>query len=170
MNHILSGYDHLLFLFSLLIARQTFKQYAAVITSFTIAHCLTLTLTVLNIINISPSIVEPAIALSICYVAIENIVRKEVRSRWIITFVFGLIHGMGFADLLKGMDLPAKNLAIDIFSFNLGIEFIQLAIVCVMLPLLYFVRRWKYSTRAVNVCSAVAFLLGGIWLTERLFF
>ena len=77
VEHILTGYDHLLFIFSLLIARQTIKQYASVITAFTIAHCLTLTLTVLDIINVPSSIVEPAIALSICYVAIENICQKR---------------------------------------------------------------------------------------------
>ncbi|CAM4426598.1 hydrogenase/urease accessory protein HupE [Paenibacillus endophyticus] len=169
MEHILTGYDHLLFLFSLLIARQTIKQYATVITAFTIAHCLTLTLTVLDIINVPSSFVEPAIALSICYVAIENMFRRDVKNRWMITFVFGLIHGMGFADLLKGMDLPKNALGFNIFSFNLGIEAAQIGILVVLLPLLFFAQKWKYSVRVVNICSAIACVLGGVWLTERIF-
>ena len=108
MNHILTGYDHLLFLLSLLIARQTFKQIATTITAFTIAHSITLTLTVLGMIDVPSSFVEPAIALSICYVALENIFRQKISYRWVITFVFGLIHGMGFADILKEMNIP-KN-------------------------------------------------------------
>ena len=169
VEHILTGYDHLLFIFSLLIARQTIKQYASVITAFTIAHCLTLTLTVLDIINVPSSIVEPAIALSICYVAIENIFKKDVRKRWMITFVFGLIHGMGFADLLKGMNLAKNDLALNIFSFNLGIEVAQLGF-AILLPILFFIHKWKYSVRVVNLCSAIAFVLGGLWLTEQYFF
>ncbi|QCJ41631.1 HupE/UreJ family protein [Bacillus sp. S3] len=168
MNHILSGYDHLLFLLSLLIARQTFKQLAATITAFTIAHSITLTLTVLGIINIPASFVEPAIALSICYVSLENIFRKKINYRWAITFVFGLIHGMGFADILKEMNIPKSSLAADLASFNIGIEMIQLAIVILLLPLLSILYRSKYSRKAIVTFSIIAFLLGGIWLIERL--
>ncbi|MBU8880966.1 HupE/UreJ family protein [Bacillus sp. FJAT-29790] len=170
MNHILEGFDHLLFLFSLLIARQTFKQYAAVITSFTIAHSLTLTLTVLGWIDLSPKIVEPLIALSICYVAIDNLIRKEVSHRWILTFVFGLVHGMGFADILKEMDIPKSELAVDLVSFNIGIETVQLAIVIVLLPLVGLLHRWKYSRRAVFIGSIMTLVLGAIWLVERVLY
>ncbi|RKP53996.1 HupE/UreJ family protein [Cohnella endophytica] len=168
MNHILSGYDHLLFLFSLLIARQTFKQYATMITAFTIAHSATLTMTVLGWINVSPIIVEPMIALSICYVAADNIFSKNVKKRWMVTFAFGLIHGMGFADILKEMDIPRSELGINLISFNLGIEAVQITIVALLLPLLYMMHRWKFSRRAVVFGSSVALLLGGIWLFERL--
>ncbi|WP_136604312.1 HupE/UreJ family protein [Paenibacillus dokdonensis] len=170
MNHILSGYDHLLFLFSLLIARQTFKQYAAMITAFTVAHSITLTLTVLGFINVPAIIVEPAIALSICFVAIDNMIRERVSYRWVLTFIFGLIHGMGFADILKEMDIPRSELAVDLVSFNLGIETVQLIMIAILLPLLALLHRWKYSRRTVLGCSAVAFALGGIWLVQRLFF
>jgi hydrogenase/urease accessory protein HupE len=168
MNHILEGIDHLLFLFLLLIARQSFKQYAALITSFTIAHCLTLTLTVIGWIDISPKIVEPAIALSICYVAIENIIRKKVSHRWIMTFVFGLIHGMGFADVLKEMDIPKNELAVDLISFNLGIETVQLGIVVVLLPLLFYFHRWKKARQAIQIGSFIGFIIGAIWLVDRI--
>ncbi|MFF2446311.1 HupE/UreJ family protein [Neobacillus sp. NPDC058068] len=168
INHILEGYDHILFLLSLLIARQSFKQIATVITAFTIAHSLTLTLTVLGIINIPPSIVEPAIAISICYVALENIFRKKVSYRWVLSFLFGLIHGMGFADILTEMHIPKSELAIDLASFNIGIEIIQLLIVVLLLPLLTLLHRSKYSRKAIISVSTIAFLLGGFWLIERL--
>ena len=168
MNHILSGYDHLLFLLSLLIARQSFKQFAKVITAFTVAHSLTLTLTVLGFISIPSYIVEPAIAISICYVAIENILRKNIGHRWVLTFIFGLIHGMGFADLLTEMHLSKSELAADLVSFNLGIEVVQLSIVLLLLPLLTQLHRSKYSRNAIISTSSIAFILGGIWLFERI--
>ncbi len=169
MNHILTGYDHLLFLFSLLIARQTFKQYAMMITAFTIAHSITLTLSVLGWINVPPQFVEPAIALSICYVAVDNMVRERVNYRWALTFLFGLIHGMGFADILKEMNLPKSELAMDLISFNVGIETVQVIMVAILLPLLVFLQRWKYFKRVVYTCSSTALALGGIWLIQRLF-
>ncbi|MGZ4135035.1 MAG: HupE/UreJ family protein [Tumebacillaceae bacterium] len=170
MNHILTGYDHLLFLFTLLIARQTFKQYATMITAFTIAHSLTLTLTVLGLIDVSPKIVEPMIAFSICFVAIDNIVRKQVSHRWALTFLFGLIHGMGFADILKDMEIPRNQLGVDLISFNLGIETVQVTIVVLLLPLLMLLFRWKYARKFVVTGSALGLVLGGIWLVQRLFF
>ncbi|WP_284037188.1 HupE/UreJ family protein [Neobacillus sp. 114] len=168
MTHILEGYDHLLFLLALLIARQSFKQFVKVITAFTIAHSLTLTLTVLGIISVPASIVEPAIALSICYVAIENIFRKSVSQRWALTFIFGLIHGMGFADLLTEMKIPKGELAIDLASFNIGIEIIQLIIVVILLPLLTLLHRSNISRKAVISVSTIAFVLGSFWLIERI--
>ncbi|WP_186438494.1 HupE/UreJ family protein [Cohnella terricola] len=167
MNHILGGYDHLLFLFSLLIARQTFKQYAGMITAFTVAHSVTLSLTVLGIIDVSPAIVEPLIALSICFVAVDNIIRPNVSHRWVLTFLFGLIHGMGFADILKEMDIPKSQLATDLISFNAGIEIVQLAIVAVLVPLLYRLHRYKFSRQAVVAGSGLALAMGAIWLVER---
>ncbi|MBO7744248.1 HupE/UreJ family protein [Paenibacillus sp. MWE-103] len=170
MNHILGGYDHLLFLFSLIIARQKFKEYATMITAFTIAHSITLTLTVTGVIDVPAWIVEPMIALSICFVAIDNVVRKQVSHRWVITFLFGLIHGMGFADLLVGMHLPKTMLATALISFNLGIEAVQITIVGVLFPLLLLLHRWKYSRQAVYAASTVAFVLGAIWLGQRVLF
>ncbi|MCC3375440.1 HupE/UreJ family protein [Cohnella sp. REN36] len=169
IRHILGGYDHLLFLFSLLIARQTFRQYAAMITAFTVAHSLTLTLTVLGLLNVPPQIVEPAIALSICYVALDNILRPRVSYRWVLTFLFGLVHGMGFADILKEMEIPRSELAVNLISFNLGIEAVQLTIVALLVPLLYALHRYKHARRFVVAASVAALALGGAWLFERLF-
>ncbi|WP_222429888.1 HupE/UreJ family protein [Paenibacillus cremeus] len=167
MNHILSGYDHLLFLFSLLIARQTFKQYAGTITAFTIAHSITLALTVTGVIHVSSRIVEPAIALSICYVALDNLIRKKVSHRWVLTFIFGLIHGMGFADILMEMNIPKSELAVDLISFNVGIETVQVILVALVLPALALLYRWKHSKQVAFAGSAAALILGGLWLIER---
>src|SRR5690606_8334711 len=107
-------------------------------------------------------------ALSICYVAADNLIRKKpVASRWVPIFIFGLIHGMGFADLLKEMQIPNSELALALFSFNVCIEVIQLAIAALFWPLLLFLHRWKYSPQTVMAGSAVALLLGGAWLVER---
>ncbi|WP_265415875.1 HupE/UreJ family protein [Paenibacillus albus] len=160
----------MLFLFSLLIARQTFKQYAGTITAFTIAHSITLASTVTGVIHMPSSIVEPGIALSICYVAFDNLHRKEVSHRWMLTFIFGLIHGMGFADLLTEMNIPKGELAVDLISFNVGIETIQVIIVALVLPALALIYRWKHARRVVIACSAAALMMGGLWFVERVFF
>lgn len=169
VEHILGGYDHLLFLFTILILRQSFKQYAIAISAFTVAHCTTLVLTVLGLLEVSPRLVEPLIALSICYVAVDNLVRKKTSAnRWLPIFFFGLIHGMGFADLLKEMQIPKNELALALFSFNIGIEVIQLAIAAAMWPVLTFLHRRKFSPQMVTAGSAIALILGGLWLIERI--
>ncbi|MBP2001359.1 hydrogenase/urease accessory protein HupE [Paenibacillus shirakamiensis] len=170
MNHILTGYDHLLFLFALLLRKQSFKQYASIITAFTIAHSITLSLAVLGWISVPSRIVESVIALSICYVALENIFRKNIRYRWAITFMFGLIHGIGFSDILRAMNLPKGHLAVDLISFNLGIEFIQISIVLILLPILALLQKKNFFKPAVIYGSWIITTLGAFWLVERLFF
>lgn len=169
MEHILFGYDHLLFLFALLLRKQTFKQYAAVVTSFTIAHSITISLAVLGIVTLPSRLVEAVIAFSICYVALENVFRKELKHRWGITFLFGLIHGLGFASILKEMNIPKSDLAAALFNFNIGIEAVQLAIVLVLLPLLTYMFRLKISDKIIRYGSYGIFALGAIWLVQRLF-
>ncbi|MEK5396087.1 HupE/UreJ family protein [Paenibacillus sp. FSL K6-2859] len=170
MNHILTGYDHLLFLFALLLRKQTLKQYAAIITAFTLAHSITLTLAVLGWISLPSRVVESVIALSICYVALENIFRKKIRFRALITFLFGLIHGIGFADILQEMNLPKAHLAVDLVSFNVGIEFIQLCIVIILLPVLIFLQKRNFYKPVIAYGSWLITALGAFWLVERLFF
>lgn len=169
IHHILTGYDHMLFLFALLLRKQSFKQYALTITAFTIAHSITLTLAVLGWVSIPTRIVESIVALSICYVALENIFRKEIRKRWLVTFIFGLIHGIAFSEVLREMNLPTSHLVIDLISFNAGIEFIQLCIVIVLLPILIFIQRKTFFRPAVNVGSIIITGLGAFWLVQRLF-
>ena len=167
MLHILTGYDHLLFLFALLLSRQSLKQFIGTITAFTIAHSITLTLAVLGIVDLPSKFVESVIALSICYVAIENIFKEKINYRWAITFVFGLIHGMGFASILKEMELPKSNLAVALLNFNLGIEFIQLCIALLIVPILLKLQALSKYQKYVKIGSVFIFILGLIWLVQR---
>jgi hydrogenase/urease accessory protein HupE len=169
MSHILTGYDHLLFLFALLLRKQTFKQYALIVTSFTIAHSITLSLAVLGIMDLPSKFVESVIALSIIYVAVENIFKKEVNHRWGLTFVFGLIHGLGFANILQEMNLSKGNLASALVSFNIGIEVVQILIVLLLLPLLTYLHRLKDPSKYIKYGSIVIIAFGAYWLVERLF-
>ncbi|MFP5116378.1 HupE/UreJ family protein [Bacillaceae bacterium C204] len=168
MLHIITGYDHLLFLFALLLRKQTIKQYISIVTSFTLAHSITLTLAVLGWITLPSRFVEAAIAFSICYVAMENIFRKEIKHRWSITFLFGLIHGLGFASILKEMEIAKSHLAVALINFNLGIETVQLGIVLLLVPLLAYLYKLKLSRRIVQIGSLIIFILGAIWLVERI--
>jgi hydrogenase/urease accessory protein HupE len=169
MLHILKGYDHLLFLLALLLRKQTFKQYAAIITSFTIAHSITISLAVLGVVTLPSRFVEAVIAFSIVYVALENIFRKEIRHRWGLTFLFGLIHGLGFANILKEMNIPKSDLAVALLNFNIGIEVVQLALVMAVLPLLTYMFRLKSSGTIIKAGSTIVAALGTFWLIERLF-
>ncbi|MFJ5758979.1 HupE/UreJ family protein [Neobacillus sp. NPDC093182] len=169
MLHILTGYDHLLFLLALLLRKQTFKQYAAIITSFTIAHSITISLAVLGVITLPSRFVESVIAFSIVYVALENIFRKEIRHRWGLTFLFGLIHGLGFANILKEMNIPRGDLAVAIVNFNIGIEVVQLALVLLVLPLLTYMFKLQSSKIIIRIGSIIVAALGAFWLIERLF-
>jgi hydrogenase/urease accessory protein HupE len=165
----LTGYDHLLFLFALLLRRQTFKQYALIVTSFTIAHSITLSMAGLGIMDLPSKFVESIIALSIIYVAAENIFKKEIHYRWGLTFVFGLIHGLGFANILQEMNLSKGNLASALISFNIGIEVVQLGIVLLLLPILTYLHRMKESPKYIKFGSIVIILFGAFWLVQRVF-
>ncbi|WP_078543724.1 HupE/UreJ family protein [Litchfieldia alkalitelluris] len=167
MEHILFGFDHLLFLFALLLAKQSFKEYIKIVTAFTIAHSITITLGYLEIISLPGILVESVIALSICYVAIENIFRKGMKHRWTLTFVFGLIHGLGFAGMLHEMTIPKSHLVTALLSFNIGIEIVQIAIVAVVIPLLRYMQKFSSYTRTVQYGSALIVVIGAYWVVER---
>jgi len=167
--HILTGYDHLLFLFALLLRKQTLKQYIAIVTAFTIAHSITISLSVLDIISLPSLFVEVMIALSIIYVALENIFRKEVKYRWGLTFAFGLIHGLGFASILKEMNLESSQLLKALFNFNVGIEVVQILLVLAVLPLLKYMQKLNNARQLVTYGSVLIAVMGGYWMIERLF-
>jgi hydrogenase/urease accessory protein HupE len=174
VEHILTGYDHLLFLFGLLVVTQRFSSALKIISCFTIAHSITLAAATLNIVTIPSRVVEPTIAASIVYVGIENLFCGGVpRWRWVLTFAFGLIHGLGFASALRDLGVGANGSAIGIplVSFNLGVELGQLGVTAVVLPILWklrqhpvFVRRW------VPACSVAVALAGTFWLIQRVSF
>lgn len=175
IEHILTGYDHLLFLAGLLIACRRFSTMAGIITCFTLAHSITLALAALDVVSLPSRIVEPLIAASIVYVGLENLLRRgeEPKGRWALTFGFGLVHGFGFASVLKEIGLGAggSSLLAPLFSFNLGVEVGQIAIAALFLPLLFRLRKSPDFVRyGLPAASVVVVLLGGYWLLQRTVF
>jgi hydrogenase/urease accessory protein HupE len=165
--HIFTGYDHIAFLIGVVMIGGSFKTILKVVTSFTIAHSLTLALATLGMVSIPSRLIESGIALSIMYIAVENIWFPAVDRRWVITFFFGLIHGFGFASALREVHLPQQMLAASLVSFNLGVEAGQLCIVALLLPALFYISRLRFHEAIVRGCSAVIFALGSFWLWER---
>lgn len=171
IEHILTGYDHLLFLGGLLLVCSGFRQAAMVITCFTVAHSITLALAALNIVSIPSRIVEPCIAASIAYVGIENIIRHgRVPRRGVLTFAFGLIHGLGFASVLREMGIGAGGsaIAVPLVAFNLGVEIGQLSVAAVLLPIIFALRKNPGFLRiGIPVSSLAIALAGAFWFVER---
>jgi len=163
-EHILTGFDHLIFLFGLILVGGRLRSLIGVISAFTLAHSLTLALSTLSVFAPSPRLVEPAIALSIAYVGSENVFVPDARRRWRITFPFGLIHGFGFAGALREIALPRVQVPVALVSFNAGVELGQLAVLLAALPFVMVARRapW-FGERGVRTLS-VAIAAGGVAL------
>lgn len=170
VEHILTGLDHLLFLIGLLLVGGRVRSLLAVITAFTLAHSITLGLALLDVFSLPPSFVEPAIALSVAYVAIENWFVKDAEKRWRLTFAFGLLHGFGFAGALGRLTVPASEVPLALFLFNLGVEVGQLLVLAVVLPAIYLFRRrpWFRQT-GVRILSALIAVLALYWFIARIF-
>ncbi len=166
VEHIFLGYDHIAFLLALLFVRR-FVDLLKIVTAFTVAHTITLALAVLQIVTIPPQWVEIGIAVTIMYVAAENFWTTETRYRWMLTFGFGLVHGFGFASVLRELGLPTTGLARSLISFNLGVEAGQIAIVGILWPGLWWVTRQAFAQRVRYGISAVIFLFGAAWFVER---
>ncbi len=172
VEHIWTGYDHLLFLLALLVVCRTFRSSVAIISFFTIAHSLTLALATVNLVHLPGKLVEPLIALSIVFVGAENLWRRgvEPRGRWFVTFTFGLIHGFGFASVLRdlGVGRGGEGIAMPLVAFNLGVEAGQLAVAAIVLPLFWQAQKTKLFLRtAVPAISAIVALAGLYWLAQR---
>ena len=169
IEHIFTGYDHIAFLIAILLWARRLTSVIKIVTAFTLAHSLTLSLAALDIVRIPSAIVEPAIAASIVYVAAENFLSRDIEKRWRITFAFGLIHGFGFASALQQFGLPKSALIPALASFNAGVEIGQLAIVSLALPALLMLDGLFASpgvpraTAMVYAVSGVICLLGGYW-------
>ncbi len=170
IEHIVTGWDHLAFLFGLLVVGGKLRDAVKIITSFTLAHSLTLALATLNIINIPSRIVEPLIAASVIYVGFENIVRDNFSKRWMLTFAFGLIHGCGFASVLREMGIGTHGTSVvtPLVWFNIGVETGQLAIAAIMLPLIWklkpaFPKRWVPATSVGLIVIGSYFLAQHMW-------
>lgn len=172
VEHILSGIDHLLFLLCLVIPFRRLREVVPIVTAFTVAHSFTL---IGSAYNLAPSgpwfppFVEAAIAASIVYMALENIVGVNLRRRWLVTGLFGLIHGFGFSYGLKqNLQFAGKHLLVSLLSFNVGIELGQLAVLAVTLPVLAFLFRRALAERVgVIIASAIVAHTGWHWMIER---
>jgi hydrogenase/urease accessory protein HupE len=177
IEHIFTGYDHIAFLLGLLLLGGTFRELVKVVTAFTVAHSVTLALATLEVVRIGPRVVEPLIAASIVYVAVENLwaLRSAearaaaVRHRWLLTLGFGFVHGFGFADALQKLHLPRSGIAAALFTFNLGVEVGQVCIVALALPALSQLRRARgFDPAWLRAASACVGALGLFWLVQRL--
>jgi hypothetical protein len=184
--HIWIGFDHILFLLSLLLPavltltagawapaagfRPVFWDVLKVVTSFTIAHSITLSLAALSVISLPSRLVESTIALSVVLASLNNLKPLVAERRWAVAFAFGLIHGFGFASVLADLGLPQGTLLLALVGFNLGVEVGQLAIVCAFLPLAYALRgSWFYRRVVFTGGSAAIALVALVWLVERAF-
>jgi hydrogenase/urease accessory protein HupE len=173
IEHILTGYDHLLFLAGLLLACRRFGSMVVIITSFTLAHSLSLALATFEVVALPARVVEPLIAASILYVGVENLLRRdrESRGRWLLTFAFGLVHGLGFASVLRdlGIGEAGRGAIWPLIGFNAGVESGQLVVAAVLLPALLWARRFpKFERRLLPVLSGLVALAGLCWLVDRL--
>jgi hydrogenase/urease accessory protein HupE len=181
IEHILIGYDHIAFLIAIVLWASRLWPVVKVVTAFTIGHSVTLSLAALDIIRIPSSIIEPAIAASIIYVAAENFFSHDIQKRWRDTFVFGLVHGFGFASALQEFGIPKSALVPALASFNIGVEIGQIAIVAAIIPILMAFDRVAGSPFssshaggrtpiAVYTLSAVIVVLGTYWFFDRTVF
>ncbi|HKP66748.1 MAG TPA: HupE/UreJ family protein [Casimicrobiaceae bacterium] len=184
--HIFTGFDHILFLLSLLLPavlvrsrgawhagtsfRDSFVDVAKVVTAFTVAHSITLTLAALSILSLPSRLVESGIALSVILAAVNNLFPVVANGRWMAAFGFGLLHGFGFAGALQDLGLPTGSLALSLAAFNLGVESGQLAIVLVFLPLAFALRStWTYRVLVFAGGSVAISAIASLWLVERAF-
>jgi hydrogenase/urease accessory protein HupE len=169
IEHIATGYDHILFLLALLLVGGGWRPLLAIVTAFTIAHSVTLSLAVLDVVQLPSRLVESAIALSIAWVALENLLLDRQHGRWRITFAFGLMHGFGFASVLREMHLPRAGVVTSLLAFNLGVEAGQLIVVLVTYPVVALIERSPRRRAIVAVASAAILVLALWWFRERAF-
>ena len=186
MWHIWMGYDHILFLISLLLPAvlirnskhwepsESFKsssiEVLKIVTAFTVAHSITLTLATLHIISLPSRWVEAAIAASVVIAAMNNLNPKILKKRWVAAFAFGLIHGFGFAAVLSDLGLKSATLVLALVGFNVGVEIGQIVIVTIYLPLSFALRRtWFYKVVMFYSGSCLIIGVATIWLIERIF-
>lgn len=178
IEHILTGIDHLLFVFGLLLLSSGWKQLLRTITAFTVAHSITLALTALKIMTLDPALVEAMVAWSILFLAVE-LVRKQrgvngltQRQPWLVAFGFGLLHGAAFAGALKQIGLPEGNIPASLFLFNVGVEIGQLLFVGAVIGALWLLSRLRWPAAAPRLAwTGASYAIGSFaffWFLERL--
>ncbi|HEY2772527.1 MAG TPA: HupE/UreJ family protein [Candidatus Binatia bacterium] len=168
VEHIWTGYDHLLFLLAVLLAGGGIRRLAAIVTSFTLAHSITLGVAATGLLRLPVVWVEVAIAISIVFVAVENIFARGADRRALVTFFFGLVHGFGFASVLSAAALPAAGIVVPLLAFNLGVEAGQLAVVVAVVPALAVVMRGPHARRIQVVLSLLIAAAGATWALDRI--
>ncbi|MEP1209713.1 MAG: HupE/UreJ family protein [Rhizobiaceae bacterium] len=169
-THILpKGLDHILFVLGLFLLNTNWRPLLVQVTAFTLAHSVTLAMGLYGVINLSPAIVEPLIALSIVYVAVENIFTNRLHAwRPIVVFLFGLLHGLGFAGILTEIGLPRADFVLGLVAFNIGVELGQLAVIALaFLAIGWFVRKDWYRSRITIPASVGIAAMGAFWFIER---
>lgn len=169
MEHIFIGYDHILFLVGLIVIGGSLTNLVKIVTSFTLAHSLTLILASLQIVMIPSRVVESVIALSIVYITVENLLIKDSNQRWMISFIFGLMHGFGFARVLTELGLPTAGLVASLLAFNIGVEIGQMAIVLTIFPVVLLISRSRWQRQWVYGISSLILVFGLTWFVERAF-
>ena len=173
IHHIMIGPDHILFLIGLLLLGGSWVALLKIVTAFTVGHSVTLSLAALNVVTPPATVIEPAIALSIVFVGADNLVRGTGRDlRMWVALVFGLVHGFGFANVLREFGLPREALGWSLFSFNVGVEIGQLAIVLLVMAVLSAIRRRSATLRqrVAFAGSIVVIAAGTYWFVQRVFF
>lgn len=173
VEHIFVGYDHLLFLAGLLLVCTRGQSLVAIVSCFTVGHSITLGLAAAGVVGLPAFIAEPLIALTIFFVGVENIWRRgqQPAGRWVLTLMFGFIHGFGFASVLRdlGVGPDARSLALPLFAFNLGVEAGQLAFATLVWPAILWGRRYRtFEKQGVVILSAIIAVFGLYWFMERL--
>ncbi len=169
VEHIFTGYDHLAFLLGLLVVTATAGSLVKIVTSFTLAHSITLALATFNVIVLPTRLTESLIALSILYIAAENLLDFRLMKRYYVTFFFGLVHGFGFSNVLRDMELPRASLALSLFSFNLGVEIGQITFVLLLFPLVQDLVKSGWSRLQPAVSTGIG-CLAVYWFIQRAFF
>ncbi|MGC4114171.1 MAG: HupE/UreJ family protein [Myxococcales bacterium] len=171
VRHIVSGWDHLVFLLGLLLATKSLKRLAVLVTAFTVAHSITLALAALSIVRVPERVVEPAIAASIVVVALLNVLKVERGGdRWLLAFAFGLVHGFGFASALAEAGLERAGLVRALVGFNVGVELGQALLVALAAPALAWMRRKEEFARvAWPALSLASLAVGAYWFLGRAF-
>lgn len=183
VHHILIGPDHILFLFGLLLLGGSLWRLLGIVTAFTVGHSITLSLAVLGVVRVAPSLVEPVIALSVVVVGVDNLLVRSTAGAnalqgathdlrpWLAA-VFGLVHGFGFAAVLQEFGLPREALAWSLAAFNIGVELGQLSIVLLVAGALWGLRRYSatLAERCVPLGSGVVIAAGAYWFVQRVWF
>ena len=173
ITHIIpNGFDHILFIISLCLLSNKMKTILWQATAFTVAHSVTLALSLKNIIVAPGAVVEPIIALSILFVAIENIILHELKAwRIMIVFFFGLVHGLGFASALNEVGIPPDRFGEAVLSFNIGVELGQVTIIALVFSLIILPLSKKnfYRKTVVYPMSIVIAIVAAYWVVERIF-